>query len=352
VIGPDDIARRWQKLRDERPDTQAREGADLLGVTEGALVASGCGDTAVRLAPDWKELLHGLSSLGRVMALTRNDSAVHERHGRYEQVSVGGPHALVLGPDIDLRLFIGQWASAFAVQEGAGDAARSSLQIFDKSGGAVHKVYVGERSEPGSYARLVERLAAPDQSRDLPVEPPPPPRRDRPDVEIPVEALRRDWRALRDTHDFIEMLRRHDVGRLQAIRLAGREFTDPARPRAVTSLLQTAAAREVPIMVFVGNRGAIQIHTGPVRTLRWAGPWFNVLDPDFNLHLRADRIASAWVVRKPTDDGVVTSLELFDPAGEVIAYLFGARKPGHVESEAWRALLRDEVQGLPSQTVT
>jgi putative hemin transport protein len=69
------------------------------------------------------------------------------------------------------------------------------------------------------------------------------------------------------------------------------------------------------------------------------GPWFNVLDDSFNLHLREDRIASAFVVWKPTDDGVVTSLELFDAEGELIASLFGKRKPGQPEDEAWRALV-------------
>jgi putative hemin transport protein len=64
-----------------------------------------------------------------------------------------------------------------------------------------------------------------------------------------------------------------------------------------------------------------------------------VLDPGFNLHLREDHIASAWIVRKPTVDGLVTSLELFDADGNVIAMLFGERKPGKPELDQWRALV-------------
>ena len=63
-----------------------------------------------------------------------------------------------------------------------------------------------------------------------------------------------------------------------------------------------------------------------------------MLDPTFNLHLREDAIASAWVVRKPTRDGDVTSLELFDKDGFCFT-LFGLRKPGKPELEAWRAVL-------------
>jgi putative hemin transport protein len=68
-------------------------------------------------------------------------------------------------------------------------------------------------------------------------------------------------------------------------------------------------------------------------------PWLNVLDPGFNLHLREDRIAMAWVVRKPTADGDVTSLELFDADGETLAMFFGERKPGRAELASWRALV-------------
>lgn len=47
------------------------------------------------------------------------------------------------------------------------------------------------------------------------------------------------------------------------------------------------------------------------------------------------------MVRKPTVDGLVTSLELFDQHGEVIAMFFGERKPGKPELAAWRALVED-----------
>ncbi|HLU69346.1 MAG TPA: ChuX/HutX family heme-like substrate-binding protein, partial [Fibrobacteria bacterium] len=88
-------------------------------------------------------------------------------------------------------------------------------------------------------------------------------------------------------------------------------------------MLELASARELPIMVFVGNPGCIQIHTGTVNNIKVMGPWLNVMDPEFNLHLREDRVAETWVVRKPTQDGTVTSIEAFTADGENIALLFG-----------------------------
>jgi putative hemin transport protein len=240
----------------------------------------------------------------------------------------------VLGPDIDLRIFLRHWRYGFAVAKATKDGVRNSLQFFDETGTAVHKIFLKPESDAGAYDALVGDFAA-ESAGPLEIDPPPARRAPRPDAEIDVPALRDTWLALKDTHDFVPMLMKQKVQRLQALRLAGQDLAAQVPASSLRRTLEWAAASGAEIMVFVGNRGCIQIHTGPVKTLRAMGPWFNVLDPGFNLHLREDRIASAWVVRKPTADGVITSLELFDGEDEMIATLFGKRKPGEAERREW-----------------
>jgi putative hemin transport protein len=45
------------------------------------------------------------------------------------------------------------------------------------------------------------------------------------------------------------------------------------------------------------------------------------------------------VVVKPTVDGDVTSLELYDKDGNNIVMFFGKRKPGEPELQAWREIV-------------
>ncbi len=92
-------------------------------------------------------------------------------------------------------------------------------------------------------------------------------------------------------------------------------------------------------MVFVGNAGIIQIHTGEVEKVLEGRGWFNVMDEQFNLHINRNEIASAWIVKKPTDEGIVSSLEIFNRRGENVALFFGKRKPGIPEKQEWRELL-------------
>jgi len=91
--------------------------------------------------------------------------------------------------------------------------------------------------------------------------------------------------------------------------------------------------------VFVGNRGCVQIHSGPVRRIETVGPWLNVLDPGFNLHLRLDRVTAAFVARKPSAHGDIHALELYDAGGEVAVQVFGHRPAQGTERPDWRALV-------------
>lgn len=335
-----ELKRKWQQLRQSNPKMRARDAARALGVTEAELVAAECGEAVVRLSADWGTLLAELGALGRVMALTRNEEAVSERKGRYHPVEIfrepgRPPMGQVLDEGIDLRLFLSHWHSGFAVSDGS----RRSLQFFDRDGTAIHKVFLTEESDRVAFAELVARYRSEDQSPVQAVSPPftsPP---ERSDDEIDVEGLRRAWAQMRDTHEFFRLTRDFGVTRLQALRLAGPDWAQQVPTGSFRRLLQEAAQKRMAIMIFVGNRGVIQIHSGPVENIRIVNHWVNVLDPDFNLHVREDLIASCWIVRKPTADGIVTSMELYNARGEQILLTFSKRKPGQGESAEWRDLL-------------
>ncbi|MFN3984823.1 MAG: hemin-degrading factor [Rhodocyclaceae bacterium] len=337
---PEQLRRRYRDMVVSGARLRARDAAAALGVSEGELLAAHVGETAHRLTPDFEAILGAVGELGRVMALTRNEQCVHERKGVYRNLSFSGGIGLAVDKDIDLRLFMSRWAHAFAVIEPRGDGVARSLQFFDARGEAIHKIHLLEDSDVAAFERLVARFAAPVQQAGMAVssrEPDPAEPFDPPDG-FDAAAFRADWDALRDTHDFFAMLKRHQVSRPAAFRQAGEARAMRLDVRAHRRVFEAARDRALPIMVFVGNPGCIQIHTGPVVNIKQLDDWFNVLDPEFNLHLRESALGEAWLVRKPTADGVVTSVEVFDTEGRTVMYLFGARKPGQPENLAWRAI--------------
>ncbi|MCY1245812.1 Hemin transport protein HemS [compost metagenome] len=57
------------------------------------------------------------------------------------------------------------------------------------------------------------------------------------------------------------------------------------------------------------------------------------------MHLDMSKIAQTWIVRKPTEDGEVTAIEVFNEMGEIIVQFFGKRKPGIPELKEWKELV-------------
>ena len=287
-VSPKPTAAEIRAALAENTGLRARDVATKLGITEADLVAAQVGQGTTRIAASPDILMPAVCGLGEVMALTRNASAVHERTGTYGDWHPGTHAAMILGPEIDLRIFPSHWVHAFATRNDSGNGPSRSLQVFDATGQAVHKVYPREGTDLAAWDRAVAALATGEASDTLDLSPPvdPEPAKSRPEK---AAELRAAWAKMTDTHQFLRLVSRMKMNRLGAYRTAGTPFAVPLAPEALNAALIACAADAVPLMIFVGNRGCIQIHSGTISTLREMGPWQNVLDARFNLHLRLDR---------------------------------------------------------------
>ncbi|MBB3589871.1 putative hemin transport protein [Rhizobium sp. BK529] len=324
-------------FRAENPKMRERDVAAQLKISEAALVAAEVGISAIRIDASAVKLLERVADLGEVMALSRNENAVHEKIGVYENISTDMHNAIVLGENIDLRIFPSRWAHAFAVTKKDGDTERLSLQYFDKTGSAVHKIHLRPASNVEAYHRIVAELKLADQSQEFA------------EAEasfssneggnVTQEELRDNWSRLTDTHEFFGMLKRLKIGRQAAVRSVGDDYAWKLDNTATAEMMQASVKSGLPIMCFVANSGIVQIHSGPIFNIQPIGPWLNILDETFHLHLRRDRVAETWAVRKPTKDGHVTSLEAYDADGNMIIQFFGKRKEGSDERAEWRGIM-------------
>ncbi|SDF00213.1 putative hemin transport protein [Paracoccus isoporae] len=326
------------RLRELKRDATMRpyDLAQQLGVSEAALVEADLGHGVRRIDPTLGRLIPAIGELGEVMALTRNRSCVIEKIGAYVDFHDGDHAAMTLGAEIDLRMFPRHWVHAYAVE--SPDGARRSVQVFDAAGDAVHKVHLRNASDPGAWDRLCDGLALADQdglSAFLPRADPEGARL----AEDRAETLREEWARMTDTHQFNTLVRRLKMNRLGAYRLAGAPLARQLSPQAVPDLLKRVRDGGQQIMFFVGNAGCIEIHSGPIHVLKPTGPWLNVLDEGFNLHLRADHVAEVWLVDKPTKRGAAISVEAFDPHGDLIFQCFGMRQEKGGDPAAWSDLV-------------
>ncbi len=351
---PATLAERWSTLRTEQPKLQIRDAARALGASEAQLLATNIGKGVTRLQADGnqpREIMRAALDLGLVQAITRNENGVIETTGvaskfkqagdKSEQADAKDPETEArqrniaggyLGGAIDLRFHFENWKYAFAVvQPGRDGKPTRSLQFFDANGTAVHKIYL--RNEPGVavYDKLVATFRLPQQSADLNVLAVAPKAAEKPDAEIDVKEFQLAWKDMTDVHQFAQIMREFHLTREQALRLAPAGVVERVTPEALRTLLENAAKDKVAIMVFLGNEGLTQIYSGKIEKTMAAGGFFNVLDPDFNLHIRDTALRSGWVVKR----GGVTSVEFFDNDGTQVVSFFGVRERGKPQPQSW-----------------
>ncbi|WP_273757977.1 hemin-degrading factor [Bartonella sp. AU55XJBT] len=327
------------RLREEKKEMRNRDFAVSIGISEAELIAAYCTvGKAKRLQADVATLLESAPRLGTVMVLTRNEYAVHEITGCFEKI-VPNQHIPITLGEIDLRIFTKQWKFGFEYDVVILGKPTKSLQFFDEHGVAILKVYSKDATNMEEWNKLVEKLLLEDQSSVLDILPVSLPVRC--DItELDIENFRDRWRKMTDVHQLHKIISEFKINRHHAVKYAGNEFADELQADVVEIMLNRVAEQELPIMCFVGNKGCIQIFSGIVKNIKQMGPWLNVLDPGFDLHLLTSGIASVWHVRKPTRDGYVSSLEVFDKNDDMIVQFFGLRKEGQKEREDWRTLLK------------
>ncbi|MCX7606028.1 MAG: hemin-degrading factor [Bacteroidia bacterium] len=321
----------YERLKAEKPHLYLRDAASILEVSEMALLPVAYGEDAVPLRPAFVELLRSLVEMGPLMALSRNEWVVIETTGTYPEPTFEGPIGVLHSPIIDLRLYLMHWAHAYAVRSfGKDGKPLYSLQFFTHAGEAIHKVYLRDPSHLDRWGKMVDRFRVSEHPEPVSSEVVPS------SGAVPVpSAFVEEWAALQDTHDFHQLLRRHRLSRIQAVRLAEGHFSWKLASTSVEDLLKWAKDSQTPIMFFVGNPGIHHIFTGTVKELSPARGWVNILDEVFTLHLNPAGIAEVYLVEKPTREGSIYSVEVFGPRGEEVLWIFGARKPGLPVPEGW-----------------
>ncbi|MBB3224289.1 hemin-degrading factor [Pseudoduganella umbonata] len=344
------LAERWNTLRAEQPKLGIRDAAKQLSVSEAELLATGIGKTATRLADSSsapREIMRRALDLGKVMALTRNENGVIEVTGEATRIAKQGDDGAkdaerearelniaggYLGGPIDLRFHFAKWKHAFAVvQPGKDGAVSRSLQFFDENGTAVHKVYLKDDGKVAVFDKLVADFRHPQQDGKLAIVPAAPKAVETPDASVDVKEFQQAWKDMSDVHQFNRIVSEFKLSREQALRLAPAGVATKVAPQAVRQLLEQAAAKGVPIMAFVGNGAVTQIYSGKVNKVQESAGYFNVLDPDFNLHLRDKALKAGYVLQRAG----VTSVEFYDDKGELVVTFFGVRERGKPQPQPW-----------------
>jgi putative hemin transport protein len=312
-------------------------------LTAAQRMAAGIPHRVVRLKGPFSALLGRIGKLGVVTVLTGNDSVIQEHTGIYDDTACRCAGDLCSGESAHPpRPFHQQWKYGFAVdgREDDGHVGRL-LQFFDADGNGVHKILLHDSGSADAFHAIVSDFTAAEQSPVLDILHTALSAATGKILRVDVDALRTDWACADQTAVGFMGQTEFDSGRLHKLRLVGKAFAHQVGKDSVRIVLQKMADLGCSVVTLTGNAGVMQAYQGQPEQIRSGDAWLDILNRDYRLRLREDHIDTVWVAKKPTADGIMTSLELFNRRGVGFARFFSEPEPGKPEPHEWReAILR------------
>ncbi len=115
----------------------------------------------------------------------------------------------------------------------------------------------------------------------------------------------------------------------------------PLTHLAARQVLEQARAQQLEVWLSLHNPGITQTHIGIPDLTRPDAVCNRSHDAWFRLHLDDSDQHSTWIVHKPTQPGMVSSLESYDCNGELVLML-SAKPPANLPHTLhWQQLLQD-----------
>ena len=333
-MSDNDLYQRYLQLKQQ--GIHQRDAVAALGVSEGGLIAS-FPDTQY-LGGDAAAFLPELEALGEVKSAVRNVAALSEKTGLYTNLDISPMMGTAINQGgLDLRLFMRHWKHIFAVKAGG----KHAFHFYDAYGKAIEKVFLTNEAALPAW----EALCAKYRSSDAPVFEPQP--EDAPYQSVTlsaeqIQAYHQEWAGLKNVHHFRVVLSQFGIDRLQGLEYAPEGDAQQLKREAVEYILRHCEGKEMPLLVFVNNRGIVQIQTGQVHHVGRSEGYLTIDDEaeeKFKLFLDDSKLAETWFVRRPGSNGIVHSIEAYDDKRNLVLQLFGRPADADSETEAWRDLI-------------
>jgi putative hemin transport protein len=303
----------WEKLKTQKPGIRIKEAADILHVAEAELLVTRCGENVKRLNHNPIAILNAISKVDEVMALTRNASVVIETSGKYPTFLLEDHWLIGNNDDFHIIFDTNIITHIFAVTDEFAGQTRNSIQFFDAAGRAIHKIYFDISAPQETYASITHAFLSPNQEKEINCFNYSKTTR----VEISKQTALQKWESLKNYHRFDNLEFYLGNALLDIVTHLDEERARKIPAEMLTQFLLGVGNKNISISYIVKNIGCTQLFRGPIRNVFAKDDWFNVKDPEFNLHILKTHLDAGYLVHVPLINNYRLALLFFNKQGEL-----------------------------------
>jgi len=289
----------------------------------GALTAEP-GFCGTRLLAPVERIARELPRLGGAVAVTMNTAAVMTQIGSYAAPRFAGAPLTPFSEATCLRLYRPAMETTLAVERMPANRLPCSLQFFSETGAVLHKSFLTDVGDDFAFGQLADAWTSSGDTAG------PEPRLS------PVAAEPTGDCALQIDSIFGD----NGLARRAALPDWGANWAWRVSPHLVFDLLVLVSEVRMPLVVAMGNAGAMQVHRGPLEKVRRSGALTVLASGHVTASFEHNEIEEAWVTRIRHEGQSVHVLELYDWRFHCVAMFSALGLPNPGLGSYWEQLLR------------
>ena len=277
---------KWKKFQQDNPKVRIRDAAYQMKVSEAELLSTEINETvSFLLIEDMTAFIKDVLKVDKIMLLIRSDYVVHEKTIKTKNIRLEDNQIIDLDKnDCSILNFnMDAFEYVFFQKKMHSNRELKSFQFFDKVGRAILKIYL-KGKDLGLFDEIelkYKKIYNYEMQSDLDIS-----NSDLLDSKIKINLPY-------DTSNSKTTCRDISVKSLRLI-------------------LENASDMKTPIQIHALGLGTIQYHRNTVRNIVDYGPWVNVIDQKFNLHVLENGLTKASLVKHQFKDCQQYLVNFFD----------------------------------------
>ena len=277
---------KWKKFQQDNPKVRIRDAAYQMKVSEAELLSTEINETvSCLLIEDMTAFIKDVLKVDKIMLLIRSDYVVHEKTIKTKNIRLEENQIIDLDKnDCSILDFnIDAFEYVFFQKKMHSNRELKSFQFFDKAGMAILKIYL--KGKDLGFFDEIDLKYKKTYNYEM-----------QSDLDINNSNLLDSKIKINLPFDTINSKTTCRDISVKSLRL----------------ILENASDMKTPIQIHALGLGTIQYHRNTVRNIVDYGPWVNVIDQKFNLHVLENGLTRASLIQYQFKDCQQYLINFFD----------------------------------------
>lgn len=282
----------------------------------------------IPLKTNFIAIFEHLAKLGKVSTTLFSNSLNHTVQGKFADMHSRNNTLMHFHPNIDTRLFTAKWRYVYATEQDK----IVCLHFFSRYGDLIYRVCSTSLEQYPQLKKFISKYASKETSSPDITESFTKPKHAKP---INKELLTEQWATMTNVHQASKIFKYNGNDPITVYTALGKNYALKISAVKLIDFFSIIAKHQLNLMMFSRNYAAVQCYVGSISKLICFDGKIEISITDFNFIMRVSQLGDIWLITKPTDNGFVNSINIFDKTGNENLILTDKRTKSEPESDSW-----------------